>query len=479
MKRHSLLSKLSYASGTVSFAVKDVAFGSFVLFYYAGVVGLSGKLAGTVLLIAMVWDAITDPIVGSISDNMRTRWGRRHPLMAIGGIPLGISLFALFNVPDGLGQGGAFAWMLVTCVLVRTFLTFFTIPYLALGAELSEDYHERSSITGIRTIFGWIVAIGLGAFTWRYIFAGDGITDGRLIKENYFLYGIMSFGLIALFTTFSTFATAKHIPDLPKGSDIPVKFSFLKIFQDVVHALQNRNFRNLFYVMLTLGAAVGVMLALTTHMATYFWELTTKQLAAQTMFTFIPIFFMLLVMKWLNNRFEKHVILKICTFLWAANVFWLATLRLLDLLPANGDPWIFRLILVQVFVGTASTIWFQTISSSVIADIGDEQEYLTHERQEGMFFAAQGFSIKFVTGIGGFAGGFILDIVRIPTGAAPGTVDPDIVFNLGLVMGPILTIFFIIPFLFARKIALTREKHDEIRNALIERHAAAKEAVID
>ena len=154
--KNTLAGKLGYASGTLSFAVKDVAFGSFVLFYYTSVVGLKGSLAGLVLFIAMVWDAVTDPVVGSISDNLRTRWGRRHALMAISGVPLAICLFALFNVPDGLDQTEIFLWMLVVCLLLRTFLTLFTIPYLALGAELSTDYQERSSIAGVRTLIGWL-----------------------------------------------------------------------------------------------------------------------------------------------------------------------------------------------------------------------------------------------------------------------------------------------------------------------------------
>ena len=135
MVRNSLTSKLMYASGTLAFTVKDVAFGAFVLFYYTSVVGLSGSLTGAVLFIAMAWDAVTDPIVGSISDNLRSRWGRRHPLMAISGIPLAICLFALFNVPEGLDQWEIFTWMLVVCLLLRTFLTLFTVPYLALGAN--------------------------------------------------------------------------------------------------------------------------------------------------------------------------------------------------------------------------------------------------------------------------------------------------------------------------------------------------------
>lgn len=479
MKRHSFVSKMAYASGTVSFAVKDVAFGSFVLFYYYSVVGLQGGLAGTVLLIAMIWDAFTDPIIGSVSDNLRTKWGRRHPLMAISGIPLGICLFALFNVPEGLSQGAIFAWMLIVCLLLRTFLTLFTIPYLALGAELSEDYHERSSIAGLRTLFGWFVAIALAAVAWGAIFKSDGVTDGRLLAENYFTYGMISMVIIAVFTTISILATARHIPDLPTGSDTPVKFTFTKIFADVGHAMQNQNFRNLFLVMLTLGAATGLGGALGTHMATYFWELSTFQLFQQTLFTFVPIAFMLLVMNKLNERLEKHVILQICTFLFAGNTIWLVSLRLLGILPENGHPIIFPLILVGVFIGSATVMWFQTISSSVIADIGDEQELLTHERQEGMFFAAQGFSIKFVTGIGNFVGGIVLQIIHLPPNAAPGTVEPEVLFKLGIVMGPIVAASLVIPWLFARKITLTKERHEEVRVALQARHAAAQASSSD
>ncbi len=474
MKQHNLISKLSYASGTVSFAVKDIAFGAFVLFYYVSVVGLQGSLAGTVLLISMIWDAITDPIVGSLSDNYRSKWGRRHPFMAISGIPLAICLFALFNVPNGLSQTGIFLWMLVVCLLLRTFLTLFTVPYLALGAEMSDDYHERSSIAGTRTLFGWVTAIGLAAVAWGAIFQSDGITDGRLIESNYLTLGTISFLIVAVFTTLSILMTAKHIPDLPAGIENPEKFTFRKIFADISHALQNRNFRNLFWVMLTLGAGAGVGGALGTHMATYFWELTTQQLLYQTLFTFVPIAFMLTVMDWFSRRFEKHVILQICTFIFAANGVWLISLRLLDLLPANGHPLIFILILVGVFIGSANLIWFQTMTSSVIADIGDEQEFLTHERQEGMFFAAQGFSIKFVSGIGNFVGGVVLEFIELPINAAPGTVPAEVLFKMGIVVGPVLALFTVIPFLFARRITLTRERHDEIRAELDSRKSSRR-----
>lgn len=474
MKRHTFLSKLSYASGTASFAVKDIAFGSFVLFYYTSVVGLDPALAGIVIFISMAWDALTDPIVGSLSDNYRSKWGRRHPFMAISGVPLAISLFALFVVPEGLGQMQIFSWMLIVCLLLRTFLTMFTVPYLALGAELSEDYHERSSITGIRTLLGWLIAISLVSGSWMFIFDSDGITDGRFVRENYFTFGLISFLIIAIFTTISIITTAKHIPDLPNGGDASQAFSFRKVALDMWHAMENKNFLFLFLVMLSLGVGVGVGTALGTHMGTYFWELSTEQLAAQSVFIFLPILFMMAIMEPLNKRLEKHFIVKVCTFIFAANTLWLVSFRLLGILPENGHPIIFPLILVGAFIGSATTIWFQTITSSIIADIGDEQELLTHERQEGVFFAAQGFSIKFVSGIGGFVGGLVLKFVELPVGAMPGEVAPEILFKMGLVMGPLLTLFMTVPFLLSRQILLSKGRHEEVRIALEARYAAAK-----
>jgi GPH family glycoside/pentoside/hexuronide:cation symporter len=423
------------------------------------VVGLQGSLAGMALFIAMAWDAVTDPIIGSISDHLHTRWGRRHPLMAISGIPLGICLFALFNVPEDLSQWQIFSWMLIVCLLLRTFLTLYTVPYLALGAELSEDYEERSSIAGFRTLLGWTVGILLTAVAWGLIFQGDGETDGRLIRDNYFTFGMVSFGLVAFFTTLAIFGTAKHIPNLPLAGHDGASFSFKKLLDDIVIALRNDNFRMLFLLMLTLGVATGLVGALGTHVSTYFWELTTDQLLYQTLGTYIPIVFMMLAMTKLNQIFEKQTVLEICILGLVLNSIWLIPSRLLVWIPDNHTDLLFMLIIVQGYISAAFIIWFQVISSSVIADIADEQEHENNQRQEGMFFAAQGFSIKFVTGIGNFIGGIVIDIIKLPAGAAPGTVDAEVMFELGMVMGPGVTVALLVRFYFSRKFNLSRARH--------------------
>ena len=468
----SFADKLAYASGGMSFVVKDVVFINFVLFYYVTVVGVSGWQAGLVLFVAMVWDAVTDPVVGSYSDNLRSRWGRRHPFMALGGVPLGLCLFALLAVPQEFSQGAALAWMLLWCLLTRTFLTVFTVPYLALGAELSTDYAERSFIAGVRTLFGWITGILLTALAWGWIFASDGELDGRLLRSNYLVLGVVGFILVATFTTLSTFGTAKHIPHLPRGEDNPSP-GLRAMFDDLVEALGNANFRNLFGVMLTLGAATGLTNALSTHVNTYFWEFTTDELAGLTFAALLPIGFMMIFMGALNQRIEKQVALKICIIGLVLNTLWFVPGRLLGVLPENGDSLLLLCFLVNGFFTVVFVIWFQTVSASMIADISDEQEATTSRRQEGIFFAAQGFSIKFVAGAGAFLGGLVIDFVGLPVGAEPGSVDADVLFNLGLAAGPLVALLLLLPYFFARRLDLSQASHAHIRRQLESRRPTA------
>ena len=156
LEKLSIYRKIGYGSGGMAFGVQDMVFSTFVLFYYTQVVGLSGTLTGLALFIAMVWDAVSDPVVGSLSDNLRSRWSRRHPFMALGGLPLSLTLLALFMPPMDWDEMGKFYWFLGTCLLLRTFLTLYTIPHSAMPPELTDDYQERTSIIGVKSLMGWI-----------------------------------------------------------------------------------------------------------------------------------------------------------------------------------------------------------------------------------------------------------------------------------------------------------------------------------
>jgi Na+/melibiose symporter-like transporter len=153
--RVALATRVAYGFGSISEGVKNTAFNSFLLFYYNAVLGLSGTLSGAAILLALVVDAITDPLVGSLSDNWHSRWGRRHPFLYASALPMGISFWLLFNPPAGLGSAGLFVWFTTFAVLVRSAMTLYSIPTNAMVAELTPNYDERTSLISWRYVFGW------------------------------------------------------------------------------------------------------------------------------------------------------------------------------------------------------------------------------------------------------------------------------------------------------------------------------------
>ena len=156
-----LRTKLAFGIGAAGENVAVFGFSSFVFFYYSQVLGLPGTLAGLAVTASLIVDAVTDPLMGAISDRWRSRWGRRHPFMVAAAIPVAISFFCIFSPPQGLSEWALFAWLATFSILMRLFVTMFNIPHLAFGAEMSEDYLQRSVIMSYNAIFAWVGGAGI------------------------------------------------------------------------------------------------------------------------------------------------------------------------------------------------------------------------------------------------------------------------------------------------------------------------------
>ena len=160
----------SYGVGEVGYLVQEQGFNLLLLFYYQQIVGLPGTLTGIALMISMVVDAITDPIIGGWSDRLKNRFGRRHPFILASAIPLGVSFVLLFSPPDGLEDIGSFLWLTVFAVLVRFCMTLYYIPHMALGAEMADDYSQRSTLFAFSGLIGAITAATTHFSIYIFIF---------------------------------------------------------------------------------------------------------------------------------------------------------------------------------------------------------------------------------------------------------------------------------------------------------------------
>lgn len=465
------LEKWSYAVGNMPYAVKDVAFNSFVVFYYTQVQGLSGTLAGIAMFVALVWDAISDPIVGSWSDRVRSRWGRRHPLLVAGGIPTALMFVALFHPPGGIGQTAMFLWMTLSAILLRTFLTVYFIPYSALGAELSSDYDERTVISKARVSMAWLAGMLLPALAFALIFISDGTSDGRLVASNYTHYGIISTIIALASVLFCVWGTRTVIDRLPQGEDNPTAFSLKQPLSDLKTAFGNHNFRMKVCASLAFGMAAGVAITLGLYVGTYFWEFSTDQLAGLVVPTAVGTLMGFVLLGRLGKHFDKPTILGAAAVALSINASWMICARLLGWLPDNGHIIIYGMAIVQTAISTFLIITLQVLSISIVADILDEQELNTGQRQEGVFFAASAFVSKATSGVGALVAGVVIDIAGLETGAEPGTVSTGVLQSLGLFTIVPVAILALVAFGFYRAIHMNREDHRRVQEQLSARFA--------
>ncbi len=243
--------------------------------------------------------------------------------------------------------------------------------------------------------------------------------------------------------------------------------------RDVRQALRNRNFRWIFLATVAIGASTGVTTILGTYTWAYFWEFSTGQAGALTLFSLVPTFVAFALLRPLGTRFEKKGITLWCMAIFIANALWWYGGRLMGLLPANGTGTIFALAFVHQFIVVTAVVIWSTMSPSMIADVADEHEVETGERKEGVFFAALAFAIKVPTGLGNALGGLIVYWVGLPAQAQPGTIEPDAIFRLGLAAGPIVAASFLIPLWLFTRFHLSRLRHAELRRALEGRSSGA------
>ncbi len=190
--------KFLYGLGFSSQGIKYALFQLFLFFYFSQILGLDPLSAGASSVIALLFDALNDPLVGTLSDRWKGgKWGRRHPFMLLSALPLGVFIYVLFTPPSGLDQLGLFAWLTFFSGMVRFSLTFFIVPGISLGAELSSDFNGRTSITNYRVMFSAIIApfillLGLVVFFTPTTGDANGLFNESTYSKFALLCGLLS-----------------------------------------------------------------------------------------------------------------------------------------------------------------------------------------------------------------------------------------------------------------------------------------------
>ncbi len=372
-----------YVAPTFGLGFMFLLIAIYLMKFATDVLGMSAAIMGMILFLGRgVWDAIADPIVGYLSDRTNTKMGRRRPWMLASAIPLGLTFVLLWMPPKDLGPTMVIVWMSVMVVAFYSMSSVLIIPHTALGAELTDNYHDRTRIFGGRHL-GWTI----GSFAAiGGLFALDRSLDVRMtVFELAFIAGIVTAVLI-LWTVWRLRERAEF---QGRGGDHPYR-----AFRDV---WRNPHARLLLLVfgIESLGAAtIGV---LTPYVAQYVVkraDIAPAVIGAYMLASFVS------VPLWLplSRRFGKKA-------LWLASMLLTAVSFGAMFFLTEGA--IALMTVLAIAAGTAASCGAM-MGPSIQADVIDWDEHATGERKEGAYFAAWNFIFKVATGLTQALTGFVL-----------------------------------------------------------------------
>lgn len=456
--------KLAFGIGASGEAATNWIFNALTFFFYNQVLGLSGTLTAAAVTIGIASDAVTDPLMGSISDRFRSRLGRRHPFMFAAPLPLIVCIYLIFHPPGAFESTGLFLWFATFTVLMRICSTLFAVPHLAMGAELSDDYYERSKIMSYNNVFTYVGVIVMHVVVWFLIFPS--FDNGRMHQQAYSPIVFFCCSLVLVCMLGSAFMTRSRIPLMKAVPDDLPPFSIGQLFLEMASAIRNPNYLYLLLGLFFLSVMIGTHETLSLYMGTFFWELNDRQigwLILNNVFGYAIGFF---TTAGLHSIIEKRW--AIVATAAGLSVFWSAAvnLRLLDLAPPNTS---WSLVVFIIALGTFASATGSILNISVmsaLADIADEHELATGRRQEGIFYSARTFFAKTTNGIGHVVAGISLDIIHFPRGVAASEIHPDKIYALGLIDGPFAMVWGLIAAVIYAGYKIDSRYHAQIQQQL-------------
>ena len=422
-RRLSVATQVGYGLGAVGTGAYGTAPSLLLLFFMTDTLGIPAALAGLGLFLAKAWDVVNDPIMGVISDRTRSRWGRRRPYLLAGAILLGISLSLLFAVPDFDSVHARFAWVLSIFLLCSTTFTIFSVPYIAMPAEMTVDYHERTTLMSFRMAFmsaGVLVAGGLAPLV------RDAAGGGR---RGYAVMSVALGAICCAFMLISFFATRRVAFTERVEPQVGAREQFAL-------ALANRPFVVLVLAFLTQMTAVGSLIGTLPYFVAY---ILGRSGAVFTMgFVVLTVTSILAMPAWvaLSRRIGKPG-----GYLLSLLVFAAMNLALL-LLDGRTPLAAFYTLAALMGVGFAGS---QLFPFAMLPDAIEHDVERSGLRREGVFsgvwIAAEGTGMA----LGGLIAGTILDwhgFVESTTGGAaqPGSALQGIRISFGIVPAALLLV---------------------------------------
>ena len=449
----------SYGFGAVAYGVKDAGFGTFLLLFYNQVVGLPSATVGLVIMMALLIDALVDPAVGFFSDRTRTKWGRRHPWMYASALPIMVGWLLLWNPPSVMSEPQTLIWLFVMAVIVRSAVSCYEVPSVALTPELTSGYDERTRIMAYRYLFGWVGGLLMLLSAYKYFLAPTAAFPNGLLNRagysGFALAGALLIGVAILVSALGTHHEIKHLPNAPIARQT-LRDSFAELRETV----KNRAFAILMAAGVCAYTIQGISYAMSNYLYIYVWGFKGPTFVYLTIALFSGVFLAFLAAPRLGKSASKPKAAMTAVLCGAAlntSPYWL---RMLGVFPEVGESTLLPMLFGFFILGTASNVTGFILGASMMADVVEDSEAKTGRRSEGVFFAGSFFVQKCTSGIGIFFAGMILAVAGFPAKATPGTVPVGTIDRLTLIYAGLYIALACISAFFFSRFPFGRVEHE-------------------
>ena len=451
MRKVTLGTTIAYGMPGLGAGYMYLLMSLYVMKFSTDVLLIAPAVMGVIFSISRIWDAVSDPIAGYLSDRTTFKFGRRRTWMLISFIPISFGFLAVFSPPESMQGQSLDLWMMIAILSFYSAITLLNVPHMALGAELSEDYHERTRLFGVRHI-GFTLGSILALVSMSLLISEEKNPDGDVRQ----LAGSLAFYAIGAMSLMIFFAVSK-LKENPEFQNRVNKNPF-KAFRDVWINPHAKILIIVLFIENLGGAVIGV---LTLYVTQYIVE--APAWAPLIIFAYmLPS--ALSVPLWipLSRRFGK---IRLWVFSLAFTGISFGGIFIIPFLDSITDR------LIVMFIGAAlggmAAGCGGAIGPSVKGDVIDYDEYLTGERKEGSYFAALNFVFKSATGIMLLVTGFVLQFSGfIPNQPQTMEVKIALISLYGLVP---LVFYSLGAYLLYKKFKFGEKEHAAIKQQIQER----------
>ena len=437
MKKLSRLTKIIYGAGDVGFSMTGTIIGAYFAIFMTDVVGVTPAIVAIALFIGKTWDYINDPLIGYLSDRTRSRWGRRRPFLLFGVIPFALTFMFLWWKPPFEGQTALVVYYTVMFIIYDAANTFVSMPYFALTPELTENYDERTELTGYRMFFS--IVGGLISFVIPMMIIGQ-MTPAN--TDNVFTMGII-FGIASAAPLLLVFFGTREKP----------YFAHLerpKLFDSLKAALKNRPFVFSAVIYLFTWSSMAILEA---NLLFYIKYVVQRENMSEVIMgtIFVVAMFSLPLWDWISKKFNKRL-----AYIYGI-AFWAVVQILLITVTATSSLAYLMVLCVLAGIGVGAA---HVLPWAMIPDAIEVDELKTGERHEGMFYSLVTLMGKVANSIAVPLALAVLDLSGYIPNAA---IQPkSTLTGIRMVVGPIPALLLLGGIIFAIFYPLSRDEHHQV-----------------